>query len=57
MKFNFILSQNVLIVPLELKGRVVALYRDHLGDQYRIRFIRESEVCFDYFYAEELEVV
>lgn len=55
VRFVFDLMDNVDIIPLELPGKVVSQCVDSLGVQYKVRYIRESEVCFEYFYSYELK--
>ena len=51
------LGDNVRVLPLEVRGRVVALFTDSEGDQIRVRFLWEGDTRYTYFYPEELEVL
>jgi len=50
----FDLHDKVEITPLNLEGRVIAIYISEDGVQYHVRYFDNAEARTVYFYADEL---
>jgi hypothetical protein len=52
--FAFNLHDEVEIHPIQVMGRVIALYLCEDGKQYRVRYFENAEGRTEYFYEDEL---
>jgi hypothetical protein len=57
IEFKFNMHDKVEIHPIQVTGRVVALYLCEDGKQYRIRYFDNAEARTEYFYEDELKEV
>lgn len=57
LKTKFDKLQEVTILPLKLKGLVIAFYFGGLGLQYNVRYFKDLELKEIYFFENELEEV
>ena len=53
--FKFNIHDKVQILPLQVVGRVIALYLCEDGKQYRVRYFDHAEARTEYFFEEELK--
>lgn len=53
--FIFALHDRVEIIPIQVTGRVIALYLCEDGTQYRVRYFDNAEARMGYFYADEIK--
>ena len=51
------ITHYVYIIPLEVQGRIVGIYKDAGDVQFHVRYIDNAEICIEYFYTDELRLV
>ena len=55
--FKFEIGQKVEILPIQVTGRVVALYVAQAGPEYKVRFFDNCECNEIFFFPDELKAI